>query len=214
VRYLRGRRRVDESNALTRLALDVGRSAARRRGHEEKCVDLAQRCNQRRGIVDVDTYELDTSVGQFTRPLRSLRYPRRQPLAPRSGFVGGRASPSSGSSTTSSARMADSSQMAADYFRLGPRFHDLRHSHVAYLIAAGWDFCMIQLRLAHASIKTTFDTYGHLLPHGETDRLEASPNGCLPPPVCANLPAVDGSLTTTTMPLLVALSTATSVRLL
>jgi len=54
-----------------------------------------------------------------------------------------------------------------------PRFHDLRHSHVAYLIAAGWDFYMIQLRLGHASIKTTFDTYGHLLPHGERDRLHA-----------------------------------------
>ncbi|MEV6301282.1 site-specific integrase [Actinoplanes sp. NPDC051861] len=53
-----------------------------------------------------------------------------------------------------------------------PRFHDLRHSHVAYLIAAGWDFYMIQLRLGHASIRTTFDTYGHLLPHGESDRLE------------------------------------------
>jgi integrase len=54
-----------------------------------------------------------------------------------------------------------------------PRFHDLRHSHVAYLIAAGWDFYTIQLRLGHASIKTTFDTYGHLLPHGEFDRLHA-----------------------------------------
>jgi integrase len=36
----------------------------------------------------------------------------------------------------------------------------------------GWDFCMIQLRLGHASIKTTFDTYGHLLAHGERDRLQ------------------------------------------
>ncbi|WP_433294181.1 tyrosine-type recombinase/integrase [Actinoplanes sp. CA-030573] len=54
-----------------------------------------------------------------------------------------------------------------------PRFHDLRHSHVAFLIAAGWDFYMIQLRLGHASIKTTFDTYGHLLPHGERDRVDA-----------------------------------------
>jgi integrase len=54
-----------------------------------------------------------------------------------------------------------------------PRFHDLRHSHVAYLIAAGWDFYIIQLRLSHASIKTTFDSYGHLLPHGERARLPA-----------------------------------------
>jgi integrase len=40
-----------------------------------------------------------------------------------------------------------------------PRLHDLRHTHVAYLIDAGWDFYMIQLRLGHASIKTTFDIY-------------------------------------------------------
>jgi integrase len=51
------------------------------------------------------------------------------------------------------------------------RFHDLRHSHVAYLIVAGWDLYMIQLRLGHASIKTTFDIYGHLLGHGEPERL-------------------------------------------
>ena len=64
-----------------------------------------------------------------------------------------------------------------------PRFHDLRHSHVAYLIAAGWDFYMIQLRLGHASIKTTFDTYGHLLPHGERDRLQALDERLPAPPI-------------------------------
>jgi integrase len=53
------------------------------------------------------------------------------------------------------------------------RFQDLRHTHVGFLIAAGWDFHAIQLRLGHASIKTTFDTYGHRLPHGEQTRLQA-----------------------------------------
>lgn len=52
-----------------------------------------------------------------------------------------------------------------------PRLQDLRPTHVAYLIAAGWDFLAIQLRLGHASIKTTFDVYGHLLPRGEQSRL-------------------------------------------
>jgi integrase len=57
--------------------------------------------------------------------------------------------------------------------RTRPRLQDLRHTHVAYLIAAGWDLFAIQLRLGHASIKTTFDVYGHLLPHGELSRLAA-----------------------------------------
>ncbi|MEV8509733.1 site-specific integrase [Actinoplanes sp. NPDC051475] len=52
-----------------------------------------------------------------------------------------------------------------------PRFQDLRHSHVAELIAAGWDLYAIQLRLGHASIRTTLDTYGHLLADGDHDRL-------------------------------------------
>ena len=42
------------------------------------------------------------------------------------------------------------------------RFHDLRHTHAAQLIAAGEHPKVIQERLGHASIRTTLDTYGHL----------------------------------------------------
>jgi len=59
----------------------------------------------------------------------------------------------------------------ATYLYQRPRFHDLRHSHVAFLIDAGWDFYAIQKRLGHASIKTTFDIYGHLLPYGDEQHL-------------------------------------------
>ncbi|HWU22737.1 MAG TPA: tyrosine-type recombinase/integrase, partial [Nocardioides sp.] len=45
-----------------------------------------------------------------------------------------------------------------------PRIHDLRHSHVAWLVAAGVPLPVIQARLGHESITTTIDTYGHLLP--------------------------------------------------
>lgn len=45
-----------------------------------------------------------------------------------------------------------------------PRLHDLRHSHVAWLIAAGVPLPVIQARLGHEKITTTIDTYGHLLP--------------------------------------------------
>lgn len=44
-----------------------------------------------------------------------------------------------------------------------PRFHDLRHTHVALLIAAGVPMKAIQRRLGHASIVMTMDRYGHLL---------------------------------------------------
>ena len=37
------------------------------------------------------------------------------------------------------------------------------HSHAALLIAQGEHPKVIQERLGHASIKTTLDTYGHLL---------------------------------------------------
>jgi integrase len=44
------------------------------------------------------------------------------------------------------------------------RFHDLRHTSAALLIATGAHPKVIQTRLGHSSIKTTLDVYGHLLP--------------------------------------------------
>lgn len=54
-------------------------------------------------------------------------------------------------------------------------FHDLRHTHAAFLIAQGEHPKVIQARLGHASIKTTLDTYGHLfdgLDEAAADRLD------------------------------------------
>jgi len=42
------------------------------------------------------------------------------------------------------------------------RFHDLRHSHVALLIAEGTHPAVIASRLGHTSVKTVLDVYGHL----------------------------------------------------
>ena len=55
--------------------------------------------------------------------------------------------------------------------------HDLRHTHVAFLIAQGEHPKTIQGRLGHASISTTLDTYGHLfegLDEAAADRLDAA----------------------------------------
>lgn len=45
----------------------------------------------------------------------------------------------------------------------GLRVHDLRHTHVAWLIAGGVHISTISRRLGHKSIATTDGTYGHLL---------------------------------------------------
>lgn len=50
-----------------------------------------------------------------------------------------------------------------------PRVHDLRHTHVAWLIAAGTREAAIQKRLGHESITTTIDRYGHLMPEVDDD---------------------------------------------
>ena len=48
------------------------------------------------------------------------------------------------------------------------RFHDLRHTYTALLIAQGENIKFIQSQLGHASIQVTLDRYGHLLPETQT----------------------------------------------
>lgn len=54
-----------------------------------------------------------------------------------------------------------------------PRIHDLRHTHVAWLIAKNLTLLAIQRRLGHESIQTTVDRYGHLLPELDDDMIAA-----------------------------------------
>ena len=47
---------------------------------------------------------------------------------------------------------------------LPPRFHDLRHTCAALLIAQGAHAKEIAERLGHSTVRLTLDRYGHLLP--------------------------------------------------
>lgn len=51
--------------------------------------------------------------------------------------------------------------------------HDLRHTHVAWLIEQGVHAKAIQARLGHASIQVTLDTYGHLMAGMDESAAEA-----------------------------------------
>ena len=66
--------------------------------------------------------------------------------------------------------------VAADSVDAPCRIHDLRHTHAAWLIAAGEHPKSIQTRLGHSSIQVTIDRYGHLmdgLDHQTAARLDA-----------------------------------------
>lgn len=56
---------------------------------------------------------------------------------------------------------------AVEHLEPRPRIHDLRHTHASTLLAAGVPIHIVQMRLGHESIKTTVDTYGHLLPDAQ-----------------------------------------------
>ena len=47
------------------------------------------------------------------------------------------------------------------------RVHDLRHSHVSYLISKGANINLISKRLGHSKVSMTLDIYGHLYPNEE-----------------------------------------------
>ena len=59
----------------------------------------------------------------------------------------------------------------------GVRFHDLRHTCAALLIAAGRHLEEVKTYLGHSSIRVTSDRYGHLFPEARAamaDALEAT----------------------------------------
>ena len=49
------------------------------------------------------------------------------------------------------------------------RFHDLRHTAAALMIAEGAHLLTVKERLGHSTIKVTADRYGHLFPSVEED---------------------------------------------
>lgn len=52
---------------------------------------------------------------------------------------------------------------------LGIRFHDLRHSHISHLLAAGVHPKVASERAGHASVSITLDVYSHLIPGMQED---------------------------------------------
>ena len=52
----------------------------------------------------------------------------------------------------------------ADKAKLDLTFHDLRHCHASWLLAAGVHPKVVSKRLGHSSVQITLDLYSHLLP--------------------------------------------------
>ena len=55
----------------------------------------------------------------------------------------------------------------------GNRFHDLRHTCAALLIAAGRHMEEVKAYLGHSTIRVTSDRYGHIFPSARVDLANA-----------------------------------------
>jgi hypothetical protein len=58
------------------------------------------------------------------------------------------------------------------------RFHDLRHSFGSLLLQRGASLTHVKSQMGHASIRTTVDTYAHLIPGADIawiDELDSQP---------------------------------------
>ena len=44
------------------------------------------------------------------------------------------------------------------------RFHDIRHTYASLLLTQGESLHYVKEQMGHASIQTTVDVYGHLVP--------------------------------------------------
>ncbi len=68
---------------------------------------------------------------------------------------------------------AMSERHGADALGSVPRIHDLRHTHISWLLAAGIDLLTVSRRAGHESITTTGDRYGHAMPGQQRAAAEA-----------------------------------------
>ena len=55
----------------------------------------------------------------------------------------------------------------------GAKPHDLRHFHASVMLQNGQSLLLVSKRLGHASIATTGDIYGHLLPGWQKEAANA-----------------------------------------
>jgi integrase len=69
------------------------------------------------------------------------------------------------------------------------RLHDLRHTFGSVLFQRGATLTYVKEQLGHASIQTTIDIYGHLVPGADVsfvDRLDAAPSNRAKTPIETN----------------------------
>lgn len=55
----------------------------------------------------------------------------------------------------------------------GAKLHDLRHFHASVMLQNGASLLLVSRRLGHASVSTTGDVYGHLLPGAQKEAANA-----------------------------------------
>jgi integrase len=133
----------------------------------------------RRGTVIVEAgaregklVSTKTTAGrrQVGLPAEAVRIVREQPLARTPNGLGLVFPTPNGSVWRKDNFMARVFRPAVRRADLAPlRFHDLRHTYAALMVAAGAHPKLLQAQLGHTSINVTLNTYGHLFPDAFAD---------------------------------------------
>ena len=119
--------------------------------------------------------EIETKGRRVRRvPIAS---PLREVLARRAVAVGAARDPvSAGVRVNGRVRRSPRASCSAGPTRRGPTaglrritLHECRHTFASYMIAAGVNAKALSEYMGHASVRFTFDLYGHLMPGNETE---------------------------------------------
>jgi integrase len=168
-----GSETVEPYGNLVRFACLTGLRQGELFALRERAVDFAHRnIVVEAGARDGQLVPTKTSAGRRRVQLsgEALRILRKQLLARRRNELGLVFPTPGGSVWRKDNFMARIFRPAVRRADLAPlRFHDLRHTYAALMIAAGAHPKLLQAQLGHSSITVTLNTYGHLFPDAFAD---------------------------------------------
>lgn len=153
------------------VSLDLARALVIQKGERRLAVDLPDMAVSLLAALQPDPAERKGPIFWFGNPAAGCDCTR---CANR--LFAGKPIQDVKRSFASAAKAAGLTEMEAGRLR----FHDIRHSHASWMLAATGDLLLVSKRLGHANVATT-QRYAHLLPGRMERAIEGAVSGLLGP---------------------------------